>query len=104
MAEELPRNAQMKERGSRVTTPAPAPKPAASTSHVKSASSAAGDRRQQQVKMSATDAEPEAPLEVPMEMGTDTRVAFPGASAANTRRKFSKKSAQVAITHHTRRN
>ena len=75
LANEFQRNEQRKERGSRVTPPAPATKTAASTSHaltetpiepdlnpkkrllVKSASSAASGSGQQHVKRSATDAQ-----------------------------------------------
>ena len=43
-------------------------------------------------------------MEVPMEMGTDERVALPRSTlAANTRQRIPEKASLVAI-HHTRRN
>ena len=75
------------------TTAAPAPRLAESTSHglrdnpiepdpnpkkrqlIKS-SSAASCSGQQRVKRSATDAEPAAPIGVPMDMGTDESAAL----------------------------
>ena len=109
------RHEQTKERISRVTSAAPAQKPASSTSHAlretpielgpnpkkrllrKPASSATSCSGQQQVKSSAPDAETEAPIEVLMKMGIDKRVALPSALAANTRRIIDEKSALVAI-------
>ena len=67
---------------------------------MESASSASGSG-QQHVKRSATDAEPEAPIEVPMEMGTGKRVALPSALAATTIRKLAEKSSTVVITTQT---
>ena len=102
-------------RGNKVTTAAPAPQTTASTSHelrgtpietgpnpkkrllVRSALSAASGSGQQHVKKSATDAEPEAPIEVPVEMGTDKRVAWPNDLAANTRRRIAEKSFPTEI-------
>ena len=51
---------------------------------MKLASSAATVSGQQHVKRSVADMEAEAPIEVPMEKGTDKRVALPRASAAIT--------------------
>ena len=91
---------------SRVTTAAPVPKLAASTSHesrensiepdlnpkkrllIHLASSAASGGGQHRVKRSATDAEPEAQIGVPMEMGIGESAALPSALTANTRRIF----------------
>ena len=116
LAEEIQRGEQRKERSSRVTTTAPAPKLAASTSHemrqnpiepdpnpkkrllMMSASSVASGIGQQRVKRSATDEVTEAQNGIPMEMVTDERVRLPSALAANTRRRIAEQSTPVAIT------
>ena len=86
LAEEIQGGEQRRERSGRVTTTAPAPNLAASTSHelrenpiepdpnpnkrllMKSASSAASGSGQQRVMRSATDTVPEALIGVPMEI------------------------------------
>ena len=65
---------------------------------VKSAWSAASGSGQQRVKRSAIDAEPEAQIGVPMEMGTDESAVLPSALATNTRRRIAEKSNPVATT------
>ena len=65
---------------------------------MKSAPSAAGGSGQQSAKRSATDAEPEAQIGIPMEMGADEGAVLANALAGNTRRRISDKSTPVAIT------
>ena len=50
------------------------------------------------MKRSATDAELEAQIGVPMEMGTDEGAGLPSLLAANSRRSNAEKSTPVAIT------
>ena len=106
LAEEIQRGEQRKDSSSRGTAAAPVPKLAASTSHesrensiepdlnpkkrllIHLASSAASGGGQHRVKRSATDAEPEAQIGVPMEMGIGESAALPSALTANTRRIF----------------
>ena len=112
LAEEIQRGEQRKESRIRGT---PAPKLASSTRHemrenptepdrnpkqrllMKSASSAASGSLQQRVERSATDAEPEAHIGVPMEVGTDESAVLLSALSANTRRIIAEKSTPVAI-------
>ena len=108
VAEEIQRGEERKERNRRVTTAAPVPTLAASTSHesrenpiepdpnlkkrllMDTASSAPSGSGQQRAKRAAADAVPEA----------DESAALPSAFAANTRRRIAEKSAPVAVTTH----
>ena len=64
---------------------------------VKSASAAASGIGQQHVKRSATDAERDTQIGVPMEMGTDESAALPSAFVATTRQIIAETSAPVAV-------
>ena len=95
MAEETQRCEQRKERSSRETTSAPAPRLAASTSQELRDNPIELDpnpkeetvRRRQQP--AATDAEAEAPTEVVMEIGPERkRGVLPSAMGANTKRRI----------------
>ena len=114
LAEEIQRGEQRKKRSDNTT--AAVPEPAASAAQdlrqgpiepdpnpkrrllMKSASSTASGRGQQNAKRPATDTQPGMQTGDPLDMGTGESTTLPGAPSENTRRRTAVKAEPVAVT------